>query len=220
MNESHLQLLQDYGSEVITALLPSNLFYSVILLCGFIGNAFVLFIYGREMNKGHKEARYFIPVLAFYDLMACVVSEVHFMSETYLWVSFRENLYIYCKLKLLLVIVTSLTSNSFLLVIAVQRYVKICRPFAKQMTLFWRRFAVVIVIIVNIVYSTPSFIVSGVQDSHIFYKNENITGKGCFTGNEQYPKFQLIYCGLVFFDHRNQLSCDHGFVLTNRLYHL
>ena len=92
---------------------------------------------------------------------------------------------------------TMMTSDAFLLAIAVQRFVKICRPTAKQMTLLWRRITIVFVIITNTLYSIPTAIVSGVQKLTVFYRNMNITGESCATGNNEYPRFQLIYGGVL-----------------------
>ena len=89
------------------------------------------------------------------------------------------------------------TSNSFLLAVAVQRFIKICRPTAKQMTLYWRRTTVVLVIVTNTLYSIPSVFVSGVQKTSVVYRNVSLIGETCTTANHQYPLLQLIYYGIL-----------------------
>ena len=92
-----------------------------------------------------------------------------------------------------------MTSDAFLLAIAIQRYTMICRPLGKQMTLFWRRVTISFVIVANSVYSIPVTVVSGVQDKQIVYKNVTMFGKRCSLGNEKFPTLQLISVGIVIF---------------------
>ena len=197
MEGNYTYLLGEYSKDIVNALLPMNILFSIILVSGVIGNVFVIFIYATKMRKDQRESRYFIPVLAFYDLMTCVTSWIYFLSNTFFWASFRSDEL--CKTLLLFLVQTMMTSDAFLLVVAVQRYIKICRPHAKQMSLFWRRLTIALVIATNIFYSIPTAIVSGVQESPVVYRNVTISGEGCSTGNKRYPLFQLIYYAIVMF---------------------
>ena len=195
MDRNLTLLTEEYGRDVAKALLPNTVLHSIINAMGIIGNLFMIFMYTLTMKKEQMESRYFIPWLAFYDLLVCITSEIYFLSDTYFWISFPSD--VHCKVIISLVGLTMITSDSFLLTIAVQRYVKICRPRAKQMTLFWRRVAVGAVIITNIIYTAPTPIVAGINDIKLVYKGVNISGPSCFTGNQQYPLFQLIYYGIL-----------------------
>ena len=191
MDDNNTTLLREYGSEVVSAFAPSNIFYSIILIAGILGNAFVLYIYRTKMRDDERESRYFIPVLALFDFMVCIATEIRFLTDTYWNVSFNSE--VSCKILVLTVVLTTMTSNTFLLAIAVQRYIKICRPLDKQMTLFWRRVATALVIGGNIFFSIPTPIFAGTRDVNIVYKGVNLTGKTCATGNRNYPMFQLVY---------------------------
>ena len=195
MEGNHTYLLGEYDREIAKTLLPVDIILSIVLMVGIIGNTFVIFIFATKMRKDKKGARYFIPILALSDVMVCISSEVNVISNTLHWKSFHSDEL--CKTLMFFLLQTMMTSDAFLLVIAVQRFVKICRPTAKQMTLFWRRITMVLVIVTNILYSTPTAIVSGVQESSVVYKNMNITGEGCATGNNKYPRIQLIYGGVL-----------------------
>ena len=177
------------------AFLPVNILYSITLVAGFIGNIFVISIYATKMRKNQRESRYFIPVLASYDLMVCILSEIYFLSNTFFKASFRSDEL--CKILLFFLVQTMMTSDAFLLAIAIQRYTKICRPLGRQMTLFWRRLAVALIVTANIMYSVPTAFVSGVQEFQVDYRNMTITGKSCSTGNNRYPLFQLVYYGII-----------------------
>ena len=197
MDRNQTELLQEYSRERIRVLLPVDILYSVILLVGVVGNIFVIVIYTLKMKRDQRASRYFIPILAFYDIMVCIISEIIFLSRTFFWVTFHADEL--CITISFFLVQTKMTSDAFLLAIAVQRYIMICRPQRKQMTLFWRRITIVLVIAVNIVYSIPVTIVSGVQVSPLVFKNVTLYGERCSLGNEKFPTFQLIYVVIVIF---------------------
>ena len=197
MEGNHTVLLLEYGKGISKALLPIDILLSIVLVAGILGNVFVIFIFATKMRQDKRGSRYFIPVLAVCDLMVCIVALVHYASNTLFWTSFQSDRL--CKTLMFFLVQTMMTSDGFLLAIAVQRFIKICRPTAKQMTLYWRRVTSVLVIVANTLYSIPTAVVSGVQDSTVVYKNVNISGEGCGTANNQYPLFQLIYYSGVMF---------------------
>ena len=195
MEDNHTYLLREYERDIIKMLVPVDIFLSIVLMVGIIGNIFVIFIFATKMRKDKKGARYFIPILAVSDLMVCIASEINTISESLHWTSFHSDML--CKTLMFFLLQTIMTSSAFLLAIAVQRFIKICRPTAKQMTLFWRRITIIFVIVANTSYSIPTAIVSGVQETSVVYNNISITGEGCSTGNNKYPRFQLIYGGIL-----------------------
>ena len=192
MEDNHTYLLREFERDIIKTLVPVDIFLSIVLIVGIIGNIFVIFIFATKMRKDKKGARYFIPIFAVSDLMVCIASEINTISESLHWTSFHLDML--CKTLMFFLLQTMMTSSSFLLAIAVQRFIKICRPTAKQMTLFWRRITIVLVIVANTSYSIPTAIVSGVQETSVVYNNISITGE---TGNNKYPRFQLIYGGIL-----------------------
>ena len=190
-------LSQEYGRDIARAFLPIDIILSIVLLLGIIGNIFVIFIFATKMRTDQRGSRYFIPILAFYDLLVCITSEIYILSITLNWTSFRSDEL--CKSLIFFLVQTMVTSDAFLLAIAVQRFIKICRPTAKQMTLYWRRVTVFLVIATNTLYSIPSSIVSGAQEYIVVHKNMSFARVNCASGNNQYPRFQLIYCCMMMF---------------------
>ena len=197
MEENHTYPLQEYGRDIARALMPIDILLSVVLVAGIIGNVFVIFIFSTKMREDKKASRYFIPILAFWDLMVCIMSQIHFISDSLHWTSFHSDEL--CKILTFFFFQTIMTSDAFILTIAVQRFIKVFRATAKQiMTLYWRRVTVVLVIASNTLYSIPTAIVSGVQESSVVYRNVNITIQGCALANDQYQLFQMIsYCILM-----------------------
>ena len=91
-----------------------------------------------------------------------------------------------------------MASNALLLTIAIQRYLKVCRPLGKQMDLFWRRFATVLVIATSIIYAVPILFISRVTTSTNIYNRMNISIFACNPANHHYPTFQFVYYLVMF----------------------
>ena len=188
--------LQEIASNRNTSFLANNIVYSILLLCGITGNMFVLFAYCIKTGNIQMESRYFIPILAFFDLLVCSMFSVFFIVGSYI-----PNLLVnsngLCKSWYFLLAVSMMTSKALLLAIAIQRYRKICRPHGKQMKLFLRRLSVAIIIITSLVYASPLLVVSGVTETVRVFNSANVSAIWCVPGNKQYPTFQLIYFSVL-----------------------
>ena len=158
MEDNQTYLFREYEMDIAIRLLPVDIFLCIVLMTGIIGNTFVIFIFATKMRKDKKGARYFIPILALSDVMVCITTEVNTISNTLHWTTFHSDEL--CKTLMFFTLKTMMTSDAFLLAIAVQRFVKICGPTAKQMTHFCRRITIVLVIVKNTLYSIPTAIVS------------------------------------------------------------
>ena len=190
MEENHTHLSEEYGRDIARILLPIDILLSMFLVTGTLGNVFIIFTFATKMRKNQRGSRYFIPFLAFCDLIVCIISEILLITSSQYWISFYSDEL--CKTLMFFLLQSMMMSDAFLLAISVQRFLKICRPTAKQMTLYWRRVTVVLVIVTNTLYSIPIPIVSGVQELSVVYRNVTITGPTCVTANHQFPSFQLI----------------------------
>ncbi|KAK3088024.1 hypothetical protein FSP39_013627 [Pinctada imbricata] len=182
----------DFADEYISkAMLPNVVIYTFVLFIGLLGNIAVFCVYVTKVPRERFKPRYFVPVLSFFDTLVCIVSLIYYTIQRYRWISFHSD--IGCKLIVFFVVFTMMTSDGFLLAIAIQRYRKICLPFGKYMSLKWRRISVVAVIFAGLVYSVPSLTVAGVSDFVIEYKGVNISGLSCYNGNKEYPLLQSMY---------------------------
>lgn len=120
------------------AFLPTTIFLFLCFPIGVFGNGVVIYIYGFRLHRKYA-GRYFIPYLAVADLFAVFISvELHVVNNFYPVTNKLETL---CKWNFVAGFYASVFSAYVLLTIAVQRYLKVCKPFKGQMTLFWRRFA-------------------------------------------------------------------------------
>ena len=176
LNDTYL-LYREYSNKIKSVLLPSTIILCTILCAGIVGNFLLLLLYCTRVMGKLTETRYFIPVLAFYDLIACILAMAFVIKDTFIWMTYSHT--ILCKIMIVALENSAGSSTAFLVVIAVQRYIKICRPHSKQMTLFWRRIALTIVITVNVIYFIPAGIFSGIEDYEFVYKNTSLSIKKC-----------------------------------------
>ena len=189
-------LVQNLESDSKYALLLYTIIYSIVVLSGIIGNSFVVFMYFKKMRRTEREIRYFIPVLAVFDLLMCILVGI-FVIENYIPVIGIVNNDSRCKALYFLQMSAMTTSNALLLTIAIQRYLKVCRPLGKQMNLFSRRLTTVVVIATSIIFAVPILFVTGVKPSFDVEYGINISVNkctpSCGPANQEYPMFQLVY---------------------------
>ena len=145
--------------------------------------------------RQNMEARYFIPILAVYDALTCALSCWHMIMDNTFFIQYPSD--ILCRFVVFLLGLSMMTSVSFLLAIAVQRYLKICRPLGKQMDQTWKRATIGIIIVVNLLYNVPTILVAGSREVNGIYLGNNITSAPCFTGSKAYPSFEKIYYMIV-----------------------
>ena len=186
---------QGYLKDLARAMFVNTLIYSIITIIGSIGNVFVLFVYSQRKWNDQLDSRYFIPRLAFFDLLLCLafgIFEIIVVNVSYIYGSI-------CKIFFFLTTFASCTSNAFLLAIAVQRFLMVCQPFGTQMTLSLRRRITALIISTNFLFSVPVLIIAGEQGDFKKNKTESLHTARCSFSNDQYPTFQIIYIVILVF---------------------
>lgn len=158
MNNS--KTIEQLNQEIV----ENNYFVPIIFLCvvlvmGILGNSLVIYIYFLRF-KTYSESRFFIPVLAVIDIIACIVNCSGNLSEVTRPIMYGDD--IGCKTEKYLSLATTGASIFTLLVIAIDRYLKICRPFGRQISLKWKKLALVIIVIAALILSTPYYFFNGV----------------------------------------------------------
>ncbi|XP_061166067.1 delta-type opioid receptor-like [Saccostrea echinata] len=172
-NRSDDNLLNKWNEELSNVLLPNSVFLAICIAVGFIGNVLVIFIYGFKL-RGAKE-RYFIPILALADLLA--VTETSGFNISYNFNPVEYDRELLCKWGWFFGYLTAMVSIFLLVVIAIQRYLKICRPFAKQMSLKWKRVAVLCSCVLAAVLSAPIPVTYGLDPA--YNERYKVTGSAC-----------------------------------------
>jgi len=138
-NKSKDNLVEEWNSELAKALIPNDVFLLLYIILGIFGNVTVILVYGFRMKK-KTENRYFIPVLAVSDLTGVIVCGSFAIASNMMQAQFY-NTHL-CKSWWFFSALTTSMSIFLLLIIAAQRYLKLCRPLGSQMTLMHKRLAI------------------------------------------------------------------------------
>lgn len=111
-------------------LLPSFIYVCLLLLVGLPGNALVIYVYLFKWPK--STSRVFILALATYDMINCTTS---MPTELVILLNFEHFDYpVLCKISRFLTGLINNTTTFILVVIAVDRFKRICRPHNKHIS--------------------------------------------------------------------------------------
>ncbi|XP_069141696.1 cholecystokinin receptor type A-like [Argopecten irradians] len=166
--------LDDWNDTLSIHLIPVSVILMLYLVLGILGNSVVIYIHIFRLKTNWKE-RFFIPILAVVDLVTCVVSTSFSFSINMLPVKYSNDSG--CKVVYFLNMTCTLMSAFMLVVIAANRYMKICKPFSKQMDMFWKKIAIACVIGAALVMSWPCFFFYGSRE--VYNDNTQILGYRC-----------------------------------------
>ncbi|XP_062582163.1 5-hydroxytryptamine receptor 1F-like [Saccostrea cucullata] len=189
--------VEDLNAEVTKHLYINTGILLLYLFLGTFGNTIVLYIYARKMKR--SEEKYFIPALAIADIFACVagvslgvVSNFHRANYT---------LEIFCKVGYFLTWATTTVSGIIILLISLNRHLLICRSTGPQLDMTKKRRALISVVIISLVTSTPMLYFLGERHYPFVYHGQLITTTLCslrFTDGTMH-KVQLAYFAFEIF---------------------
>ena len=182
-----LKMDVDLDTEFQRKIMPTSVLYNIATSLGILGNVAVLLVYNFRFKR--QEHRYYIPVLAWADLSGCVTNSVYFNTLDVYHVTYPSDPL--CRLLSFLVIFNSGVSSHVILIIALQRYLTLCRPFGKQLTARARRLSLVIVTVLALIYGLPASYASGTR-------GQNMTST-CGIVSEDKKLFQKTYFGCMLF---------------------
>lgn len=155
-----------WNQEIVVKLVPLYVVTMFYLITGVFGNSTVLFIYFKKFKK-YSDGRFFIPILAVLDMITCIVHPIGNASETLVSVIYKID--IACKIEKYLRMITVAASMFTLVLIVIDRYLKVCRPFGRQMTKGCKKKFLVMVIFIGMTISAPCF---------LFYGSAEVTSEG------------------------------------------
>ncbi|XP_052064390.1 cholecystokinin receptor-like [Mytilus californianus] len=138
-NGSNSNAVSVWNSKLSKILIPNNIVLSLYIFLGIIGNTTVIIVYRFRMRK-KSEDRYFIPILAVSDLAGATVCGSFGIALNMMQSEFYNKHL--CKAWWFFAAFTTYMSILLLLIIATQRYLKLCRPQGHQMKQFHKRLAV------------------------------------------------------------------------------
>ena len=180
-----------WNNEYARRYILSTVLQSLYLVLGVCGNLTAIIIYTTKMHSKHDD-RYFIPFLASVDLSGCVVSTSLILIENNLPYKYPNTAI--CKFLNVTACGLIVGSIFLLLVISIQRYQKICRPFHYQMNLRCKRIVASLVLCLAVAFAFPTIFLY--EKVEVVHPSTNVTGHRCGPVPNT-EAFGEIYRGIV-----------------------
>ena len=169
---------------------PILAIYVFIMSVGLIENCFVFYIYKVKFKQAN--ARTYILYLALLDFLVCCVGiPYHTLDLTHIVTYYQAEV---CRALSYFIGVVNIGSVFVLMVVAVDRYLKVCRPLKRQVVDFGDRKACAIAILSAIIISIPNAILYG--KSSVEENADGLTFKGveCFLDDKYGTStFAVVY---------------------------
>ncbi|ESO98549.1 hypothetical protein LOTGIDRAFT_239028 [Lottia gigantea] len=178
-----------------TVLLTPAIAYTIILMViGLLGNPIAIYIYGWRWQK--TTTRNFLLCIAVVDLVNCLITmptEVAVMSNFY----FFDNAHV-CRMSRFVTYVMNNTTSFILVVVAVDRYIRICRPHKQPMSPFGAIISCGVAMLIGVAVSWPGLVLYGREEVPLpWHGGRIVRGVMCLVENEYihtpYPFAFFIY---------------------------
>ena len=158
------------------------------MIIGIVGNIHVLLVYGFRMKSSTH--RIFILCLGFLDLTTCCIGMPFVLVD--LQRPFMFFMVSACKVLRFINYFMCTASAWTLLLIAVDRYRKICVPLGKQMSVFVAKVTCGVIMGVSLLTSWPAPILYG--HATVETRVKNVTGVRCYTDDKfKDTKYQAYF---------------------------
>ena len=180
MNQDQNKTINDLNADVFEYTKPLLIFISFFMFVGIVGNSLTLYIYLFRMKSSTLQI--FIVHLGFVDMLGCCLCVP--LSMVYLILPYTYPSDFLCKLRVLILYYTCTASSFSLYVIAVERFNRVCRPLARQISTFYSKRIVVGVSLFSFLISIPPCL--HYQRKEIHLENGNV-------GYQCYPDRSLFY---------------------------
>lgn len=172
-NFSDMQRL--YNDETMASMLPLVVYIGLIAAIGIPGNIVVIYIYSMKYPKCNF--KYFVLLLAGIDLLSCTVLMPLEIATFLLWFAFPVSWL--CKTKSFINAFSVSSSALSLLLIAIDRFKKVCRPHSKQIQPELAVKLAFVVLGIALIPSTSDAVFWGLHTFHITFNEHVITAVIC-----------------------------------------
>lgn len=174
-------------------LLVPIIYVGCLCVLGIPGNTLVIAVYG--LMRKSSVYRTIILVLGVNDLLVCGITlpfELYTMNNH---LSFREKWT--CKVFRFLNYLFVHNSILVLLLMAIERYRRVCRPLKVQMSTKIGRIWILFIFLFCLVYTVPNIFIRGIHTVQIY---ANLTGHECATSDDFInSNIPIIYTSISFF---------------------
>ena len=184
-------LLQHENEELASRLIPATVYVGVLMIVGFHGNVAVLFFYRRKATKSINNLS--LSFLACCDLIVCCIAMPSEIVDLILPLMFENSAA--CKAFEFVHHFSSILSGCTLLIIAVDRYLRVCRPFRSQMKKKHLVIACSVCVFVSFLLSGPAVPLYGAQRINVTHvTGATSIGFDCtFTDEKHFELYILIF---------------------------
>ena len=190
-------LLEHLNDEKAIMLIPAILYLVILMLVGLGGNILVFYYYGLKSAPSTNNT--FILCVAMYDVILCTLSIPIEIVDIRFYYNFP---YVSaCKIMRFINYFAAIGSVFTLIVISIDRYRKICRPFKNQFKKSHARIACGLSLPFSLVLAWPAALFyTSVPVDITTDDGVNLTGFDCTTTKEpSYKIYQLIFNGFFIF---------------------
>lgn len=186
------ETLDELNDKKARQRMPTIVFLCILIAFGVIGNIVVLVVYGLRYRP--STFRSYILTLAVIDLLSCLIAmPVELVDNLYPLQFFSEEV---CKGGRFLGHVFKIGSALIILVMAVGRFRKICRPFSKQISINQAHFLCALAMGLAILFAWPNAIVQGMR-KHYF--DGGVIGYDCSVDDDVSKTiYPFIYAIVLF----------------------
>ena len=195
-DNGHLEVLND---ENVYLMIPVIVYIAVLMVTGSIGNILVCVYYGCKTRFNTNSL--FIISLAVFDLIVCMFTMPIEIVNMRFFYKFVNG--VVCKSARLFNHFAANGSATVLLVIAIDRYRRICRPLRPQLEMKQAKIAVLGAGAVSLVLSWPAAILYELVPENITYSSDNtaiiVTASICTTVEDDiYRSYLWVFYGIQF----------------------
>ena len=191
-NISQYEKVREWNKELSDVLIPNDVILTLYVLLGICGNSVVLYVYKVRLT-GKMTDRYFIPFLAITDLSASTVCGTFGIALNMMQASFT-NTHL-CKAWWFFAAFTTYMSIQLLLIIAVQRYLKVVKPVGRQMDVRINRIAMLGALCLAVIIAGPTTALYG--SVPFPNKNGTIIGMRCSKIKGENKTGSILYGSVI-----------------------
>ena len=186
-------LLEDLNNNKAVMMIPAFVYLGILMLVGLSGNILVSYYYGWKSRPSTNNT--FILCVAMYDLILCTLSIPIETVDIRFFYNFPYAGA--CKVMRFINYFAAIGSVFTLIVISLDRYRKICRPFKKQFQALHARIACGLSVPFSLFFAWPAALFyTSVPVEITTDDGVNLTGFDCTTTKEpSYKIYQLIFNG-------------------------
>ena len=170
MNNSTIHL---HLRHVKLVSIPALSFVVTVMSLGVIGNGLVLMVYGHKLQRP-SNYRSFVLMLAGIDMVSCCIGMPGILVDM---LNPSSSVYSDVACKLFRLLTHGIVSASAMthLLIGIERYRRICKPFKRQITTRGSKVVLISIVLLSIVISLPAYMMYGKCQFELKAKNITIT---------------------------------------------